>query len=439
MTETLSSKIGNMVKPSADSSIVIDADSSPKEVIRELKEVYYKSEDTSLFDRFHKEGDAPGVGEYSFSVDSRFLKYACGVLKHTYTGSKINPNLIKIVIFETQLKLSGFNNFSFGEVFIPLTKISSVGKNPEISFAFDFPTLAKITTSFPNHELSFNYIADKAMLTMDSGETHLELSVREATDFIQYHNNIVNILPVECNLNVEILQTALNYLSMYSEKNESQESLSVIDCRDSAIVGGSVAAIGYFKSPSLLNVPLKLKQEVVSVLSKVLPFFDPAKTKLFETDTYFIIRDQNLFLGLEKTEVSFPSLKTLLSLSVDETINLPRSAFVSSLQKLSVVAVAKNILVKFKLYNKNPEAKLILSIQDFTGKKSRDVLSISRQSAQDLQEREFYVGLENLLKTLNFFKSETVTFQLLKDKAVLVKDVEESYETATVLSIAKDI
>lgn len=438
--ETLSEKIADIVKPQISSGEVVkDTDSSPKEVVKELKEILYGSKDISNFEEFLREGYFPVEGEHTFSVDSKYLRYACGVLKYINTGSKVAENLIKVTVFENQLKLSGFNQTSFGEVFVPLTKISSVGKNPEISLVFDYPTLAKIVASFEKEVLNFTFSPEKALLVMDSGNAHLELSTREGNDFIQFHNKIKEIKPVACTLNHEILQTALEYLSLFLRK-DSQPNLSLLECRDSTMLGGNYASIGIFHSSTLSNVPLKLKYEVVQVLNKVLPYFYPSKMKLFETDGFYILRDQNLYLGIEKTDVSFPSLKHLLSIKIEESYTIPRKEFLSSLYKISAVSGNKDVLIQFKLSGSPPTSLLTLSIQDPTGRKSRDVIPIVRQNINGtFDEHFFYVPLDALIKTISFFKSPEVFVQEIPGKAILIKDTQDIFTTNTILSSSKDV
>ena len=440
MADTLSSEILNLVRPQAPAQDVEvqDTDSSPKEVIRELKEVLYGNKDVSDFTEFLRESSVPGEGEYTFSVDTKYLKYACGILKHVYQGSKVSPNLIKVIVFENQLKVSGFNTISFAEVFIPLTRISSVGKGPEIAFVFDYPTLAKITASFEKTVLDFTYKAEKAVLEVNSGSTHLELSTREEQDFIKFHNKIKDIKPVDCNLDLEILQIALNYLSLFVRK-DSQANLSLFECRDSSIVGGNYSSIGILNSETLNKVPLRLGHDVVPTLSKVLPYFYGPKIRLFETEGYYILRDQNLYLGVEKTETSFPALKSLLSNKVEESYSLPRQSLLSSLHKLSVVTGEKDILIRFQVSGRPPESVLTLSIKDVTGRKSKDVLPILRQNTTGIfADHEFFIYLEVLVKAVSFFKTPEVWIQEIKEKAISIRDVQTLFTTQTILSLTKE-
>ena len=76
--------------------------------------MFYASKDIADFYDFRNDGDPIEEGEITFTVDCKYLKYACGVLKHVYTGSKLNPGLIKIAVFQTQLKFSGFTSSAFG-------------------------------------------------------------------------------------------------------------------------------------------------------------------------------------------------------------------------------------------------------------------------------------------------------------------------------------
>ena len=160
---------------------------------------------------------------------------------------------------------------------------------------------------------------------------------------------------------------------------------------------------------------------------------------MFETENYYIIRDQNVYLGIEKTDVTFPPLKHLLTTKIEESFIVSRSVILSALQKLSVVTEDRDILISFLIKGKNPTATLTLSIKDKTGRKSKDILNISRQDTTEIYgEREYLVNLEAIFKTFSFFKTPEISIQELKDKAILVKDVNPLYSCTTIFSIAKE-
>lgn len=436
--DTLSTKIQDIFRPKAGNE---DPDTSPKEVVHELKEVLYLSKDLKSFVEFLTEGDFVTEGEHTFSVDTKYLKYACGVLKHVSSGSKIAPNLVKIVIFENQLKIVGYNQITFTEIFIPLTKNSSVRKGEEVSFIFDYPTLAKLVVSFEKHILEFTYRAEKELLIIISGATRLEISTQEETKFVRFHNKLLDITPIECVLNMETLQTALEYISLFLKK-EDNPALSLLECRESAFLGGCSTAIIKFSSETFENVPLKFKQDCVTSLCKVLPFFSPTKVKLFETKNYFILRDQNLYFGIEKTELNFPSVKKLLASKIEESYVIPRANLLAALVKLSVVTVGgDSSFVEWKISQKSIDSILTLSIIDVSGKVSKDVIPIQRARTEEVpEEHSFFLNFNILSKIISFFeKSSEVYVEKIPEKGVVFKDRGASFFTSTILSVSKEV
>jgi len=437
--ESLSEKIAEMIKPAEEGSIQ-ETETSSKEVVKELKEVFYLAKDISDFSEFKNDGVPVEEGEATFVVDCKYLKYACGVMKYVCNGSKLNPNLIKISIFKTQLKLSGFGQFSFGVVFVPLAKQAVLPTEQEVSFIFDYPTLAKITASFEKNQLTFNYLAEKKQLLLTSGNLKLELITEENNDFIHFQNKIKDIKAVDCSLNLEVIQSALSYLSMFAKKDNLKENISLLEFRDSSVVGGSYTTIGSIQTTALEKVPLKIKYDVLTTFLKVIPFFYQEKVTLYETDSYYILRDQNVYLGVEKTDVTFPPLKHLLTAKIEESFIVPRALILSALQKLSVVTENKDTLIAFNVAGRNPSASLTLSIKDATGRKSKDVLPISRQDTTETYgAREYLVNLEAISKTFAFFKTPEICIQEIKDKAILVKDTNPLYSCTTIFSIAKEV
>lgn len=416
-----------------------ETDSTPKEVLRELKESYYGTKNITDFADFLNAG-TPSVTKEPLCFETRvgFLRYATSVLKYVSSGSKLAPSVVKLTVFENELKLTGYTAVACLDVMIPLVKASSLGSLPETSFLMDFNVLSRITANFDNETLKFQHNPKTQLLSLDAKDTHLETSTREDSEWVSYHARFKSIQAIPCRLNGDILTASLRYLSLFARKDIGQESLAVFECRDGSIVGGHSAAVGVFKSDSLRDTPIRLKHEIVPTLQKVLPFFCFEKMALFETETFYIIRDQNLYLAVEKTPLTFPALKSLLSSPRADTFRLPRQVLLGSLQKLSVVLPSRDVLLKISLVGSLSKSLLVVSVRDQAGKESRDILPIERSSPGVCEDHSYYVDYDTFQRVVSFGKTTDVTIHELKTGILLV-DTYPEWETSTVLTVSKQI
>lgn len=432
--ENLAEKVVEMLKPKSETQ-VMETETSPKEVIRELKESYYLNKDITDFFEFKIPGKYPSSGEFQFQVDSKYLKYASGILKHTSGGSKLSGNLIKVTLFKNQLRLSGFNQVSFSEIFIPLSINSPVGEEP-IFFIFDYPTLSRIVSSFEKVNLTFTYKAGKNLLCMQCDKTTLELATFPEIEFTNYSSKIKSVKSVECLFQTDLIQNAIEYLSLFVKKDQVQPGFSQIEVRDSCFLGGSGTSLGVYKADNFKDNPLKLKYEDMQICNKVLPYLYSPKVKLFESETYFIIRDQNVYVGFEKITTSFPAITTLLQNKTEDSYTVSRQDILRSFNKLSVVTQDKNAFIMFRVEGNKGLATLTLSLKDVAGRISKDVLTITRNV--DCEIREYYLPLDLLGNIVSFFKFPNVQFFEKRDKAVYIKEDGGNFQVTSILSSSKE-
>lgn len=431
--ETLAEKVADIVKPVESSNTVQDTEASPKGVIKELKECFYSTKDTSDFDEFMTVGKYPASGIFTFQVESRFLQYACGILKHTATGNKVVGNLVKITLFKNQIKLSGFNSISFSDIFIPLSCLTPSIQEEPIFFIFDYNILAKIVSSFKDENLSFSYKAGKNLLCMECGSTSLELATFPEVEFTNYLAKVKNIKKVNCNTPLDTLQNALDFLSIFAKKDTVQQNLSIIESRDTCFFGGTSTALGVYQTEYLRDNPLKLKYEIINICNKVIPYLYAPKTIFYETDSYFILRDQNVYIGFEKTDATFPNVKGLLASEPTDSYIVPRANLLQGINKVSVAA--DKSMLQLTVAGKGKDATLTIAIKDVAGRISKDVLRIER--TKDCEDREYHLPTEVFTKVLAFHKSATVTISECRDKAVYIKDVETAFSTTAIIAPIK--
>lgn len=429
---------------------LIDAsgsESSSAAIHDALKREAFKGIDTSSFKEFSTEGRVVTEGSYSFSVEQKFLKEATNSCKAASGAAKGMYGRLKLSIGHKTLKMATFNQAAFSEIMIPLFEPQAeIKEGEEISFIFDQSIMAKIASTFPDSIITFNLVAEKNLLSIHSENTTLELTTYPETEFVSYHNKIGD--PVHIGqIDPEAIRRGIKYASIFSTRNEMQVALSTVECRDSnlngeacgEIVGGNHSAVGVFKSKQIGNTLLKVKFETLTAVERAMKELSPTNTHLFESDSYWIVRDENSCFGFERTKSSFPKTDGFFSLkSLDNTM-VPRVALINSLLKLSVVSAERDLLIRLRIAGKASQAKLTLESSDDAGKVSSDTIEVFR-SANKGQEATFeeidsFVNLAQLLKAITHFDYPNVKMDYLAGKAFILTEDGEDFAAYTIMSL----
>lgn len=408
---------------------------------KELKESSFGVVDIQNFEDFNKEDYVPQEGEYKFSVEQKFLKVATSITRLTASGSASSFGACKITLFNNKIKVSSFNQINFSEVFVPLHENLEPAQEEtekEKSFIFDHNILAKISQRFSDSIITFIFNAEKSLLMIKSGKSELQLSTYPETDFTAYHSKIGET-EHKGKIDTNLFRTAIKYISQFVKKNDVQLTLSIAELRDGYLTGGNNSSIGVFKSPKLEGINVKIKYEVLSILEKILPHFHGVNTHLFETDSFFILRDENLYFGFEKVIHSFPPVDDFFkSKTKGYKAIIPREELLNSLHKLSVVSINKDLLVKGIISGNAAEAELQLITKDTIGRQSTDSISINKQStSKEVGNSEFNLNITNFIKLVTHFNSANIVLEEIK-KAIKIKDEGEDFEAFTFLTMLEE-
>jgi hypothetical protein len=340
------------------------------------------------------------------------------ILKVFSNSQSNSHSCLKFNLFKNKLKLSLFCQFSFIEIILPLLgefNSEGVDQKENIFFTLDFNIMFKISQEFVDSNLKVRFDSEKNLIQVFSNQTKLELEANKERA-IEYHTKIQGIKYIK-KVDLNIIQESIKYISHFVCKNNLQKFLSLAEFRDSYLCGGSYSNIGVYQSDKFENLHFKVSYENLSLLSRLPNYFNLENTHLFETEDYFIFRDENLYLGIEKVNFSFPSIEKFLNFKSNETIILSRENLLSSIRKLAIV-LEDGVKINFKISRGN---NLKLWVKDLSGKVSTDNMEIQRKD-EKFEDIEFSIELEPFRKVLNHFKNPNVYLELIDTKALILID-----------------
>lgn len=394
--------------------------------------------DVFNFDDFNTSVWVPDSGEYIFSVEQKYLKEAMRLIN---VSAHTNSHYIEVQVFRNKMKLAIFNQTIFSEIFIPLVEdclIENTGSK-NIYFFIERDVLNKIASRFKDSEIEFVFRSETGVISVNSGNTSLELGVPvKGYTKVNYHAKLKELKHIN-KVNTNLLKDAVKYVSYFVKKNDMKKYLSQADLKAPMLYGGSFDAVGIYASKEFNKFNCNMKYESLGFLTKILSYFNPENTHLFESDNYYVLRDENLYFGFEKSNYTFPSIKKFIEVNfVKDKLLISRKKLLDSLHKLSIVLSRDKALIKLKVGLVGNVNYLKLIIKDAGGKTSTDSFEIIRETEDEKIKDfglEFIISFNTFVEVLSHFNSELVTLEYIKNKVLVVKDRGDNYEVFSNFSL----
>ena len=374
-----------------------------------MKTEIFGDRDVRDFTDFSASDTGEAAGEYLFAVERNQLFPAVSVAKQTSMGSRtITTGLVKITLFEDRIRLATFNQYSFTEYLIPtLNKVGGVEDGGEIALVFDIGILEKISRSFPAGVINFRFKASERIIQVESERTFLEISTYPVTEFTDYHRNLEEPEYVGP-LHPILLSEAVEYHQLFIDRrDQSMPRYNVSTFRDSGSVSGHASAVGHYRHEAFEGLDLSVRNDTLKTLSYVLGRLNPSNTHLFRTRHFNLIRDENVYLGLERAAVTFPDTSQLLDTAISDRVSVGREQMQRALTKLSIVNVSSDLLVRLQISGQGLDAKMRLETKDISGKVSHDTLPCLREEREGEEPGEIDVSVK--IATLRLILSHFTT------------------------------
>lgn len=409
-------------------------DGVSKDVDRIKKQEILNS-DVFEFNDFRVKEYRPEGGTYFFSIEQKFLKEVVRILK---TSSNSLMDNIKITLLENRVKFSLFGQNIFSEIIIPsVSEIEdlddfSVMGYPYIIFNLD--CLSKIANEFGG-VIDFEFIVETLLLKISSKRTNLEFSTDNEV-FVDYHSKMKEINHLKV-LDVDIFRDSIRYVSNFVKRDSPHKSLSVAENKNGMLCGGCSGSVGIYSSPIFEGFSLKIGYENLNPIYKILPYFNLNNTHIFESETYYIIRDENVYFGFDKRCYSFPSVdKFLKAKKAEEKIILERKELLRGLNRLAIVNSNAKIPLNINISGMGKDTKIEFFIIDKSGKTSKDSFNVFRDGSNS-KDLSFLINMDVFLKVVSHFSSNTVCLKYIEGKALLVVEEGEKYKVITNISLLR--
>lgn len=397
----------------------------------------------------------PEEGEYALSVEQSVFRDAVATVGLSISKSSANFSTVRVGLQQNaqgkyNLRLQGFNQSAFTEVFVPLRKppIPDVPKNTEISFISDYQVLQQIANTVfdATIEIRFKPGAEKE-LTFNAAGGWLPRTIYDQTLFTNYHAKIGEHKHL-ATFSPKTFGDAISYLRKFAKKDDVQQNLGLVEIGpDGFATGGQPAALARFMAPAVLTgFNVRVKFDSLDMLEKALARFASEEVRLYEAEHYYIIRDDVMFFGFEKSTFAFPNVNHIFKRGNDQLL-VPRATLAQIIDGLSYMQTDRELLVNLSLTGAGTDAEFSLSAQETSGKKAvQRVPKCTRQARPGVSgdvafpDWQLFVSLQFLKKAISAADSTYVTVEWLpatgNKGAVLIYDEEptQGVETHTILA-----
>lgn len=418
-----------------------DVDATLNNIEMEMKETGFGQVEVTDFTDFNRSGRFIEKGSFEFTVEARYLHGGANIMQLVGKVGARNDNVVKIIVMGDRLKLSSYNKVAFSEFLIPTAGKTSIEDGKEIAFVFDLNILQKLAKNLAaGGIINFVYNANRRELSISEGSTNLILTTRPDVEFAEFHSQIDTPTLVGQFDPLELRQ-ALKYLQIFSQRDDTQKQMGIVNV-DGGIpsadkgraYGGSHNGIAVYESKGLANIKrLRIPNPAIDPIQKIIARMHPESSHMFTAGKFIILRDQNLYLGFEHTEYSFPEVDRVLEQELTDKFSLTRANLLAALQKLSIVNSNIEATVRMTLTGIGTAANLKLEMPDNSGKISSDSIPVSRELKYE-QDHVFEVHIAVLKRTLDHFKTENVILEPTA-KSILVCDDAADYNATTVLTL----
>ena len=166
--------------------------------------------------------------------------------------------------------------------------------------------------------------------------------------------------------------------------------------------------------------------------------FNPEKTFLLETDSYYILRDDKLFFGFERYAHTFPDLKLFFKIPSDSYVLVPRAQLLTGLLTISLFCTDPEAFVQLRVEGAGNDTRLDMTTWNLAGVPSTTTLECSRQAHPGYNPTfaiwDLYLNTHAFTKIVMAFDFAGVQFEILEFKAVLVSDVGHNFTAKTLLA-----
>lgn len=427
-----------------DFSDLVEGGAAATDALKEeLAASSFGSLDINDFHDFSAKDYVPTTGEYRFALEQKWLREGTSVIRQVSSvAARGNFGGMKVTLYKGKIRLATFSQSAFCEIFLPVFQ-GLADLEQEVSFIFDQGVMAKIASSFGDAIIEFTFFAEKSLLEIKSGNTKLELSTFPPEDFVDYHAKLGTPQPI-ARLDPVIFKNALKYANQFVRKDDISANLSIVDVRNGLVIGGSYASVGLFTAKALEGLNFKVKFEALATLEKLLGRMHQTNTRLFDAGSFYMIRDENMYFGFEKSQFEFPAVDSFQNAEMGESLLVQRPDLINSLNKLSVVSIDRDMLVRLQIEGLGKDVRFELSTADASGRRSTDRISGFRsteggRTPDDLKQQVCYVNLHSLLKVASHF--ETANINLKFDKTAqpkvlfLIDTDDDTFTARTVMTL----
>jgi hypothetical protein len=371
----------------ADMVLRFDGQDDPSEPVLPEDGVWGGEPLVAALDVFEAEGVlecTPRLGTVSFTVEGRELRHLLTLVGGTLATRSYDDGLVKLTLSRTCLRGRSFEGGAYVDVAVPLAGVvANVEAARPVSFvvrASQLGAALRGVDDVARFDLTTSYAPPQqpgdgpelVHLTVASDRFERPLQVLPLKRFIDINSKRIGPFDSAAGISVDpaLLKAALAYVAPAVEPNDIEHDLDLVELRDGQLMGSTGAVHVAVNAPGFApHAGLRVPHRFIAVLQGVLPALTN-RMRLFDTGKYYLLRDEQIVIGIEKREPPLRSFKKHLAYNAErDRMRFERRGLAGVLAGLAAVLGDEGGSFRLRLNAGLPHVRATLSAQSSDGRK----------------------------------------------------------------------
>ena len=232
----------------------------------------------------------------------------------------------------------------------PIVQAAPVRPDRGIEFGFPHRKLDHIGRG-PTGDLKCTLDLNRALLSIQWGKADLRFTPQQKLSAASPEWELQS--PV-CHGKIDPfeLRKALAYVRLAAPNRRVQPGLAVVEVLQGQARAANHTELAIFEAAALDGMKLSVATEDVSAVCRVLSRLYPGRTRLFETETHYIITDDLVECTIKKPGFSLPRNPSMFSEPANNTVLVSQATLMEHLPMFSVLehtpSIGKDTLIELE-------------------------------------------------------------------------------------------
>ncbi len=376
----------------------------------------------------------------TFVVPTKWFAKATALARITALPPQENTILDHVLctLEQDNIQLMSTNEVTACSLKVPLAVEIPDLEDTNIQFLVRADSLSGLLSEIDTDTCTLIVDTKKQSLKARVQSSDLTLPLRNTKAWSDISDRFV-LEPDSADLSIPLttLENILSYNKFFLSSGQDI-AMHLIELRDGQAMSSDRVKFGYYATPIVDDIELKIQGDLVASIDKAISFFPKdAEIKIQSSDAYNILyATQDKFeisIGFIKCAATLPdTLDKVPDVEEPDQAQIDRVYLVKALSRLAIVAPKNDARVKFVLSSDATKSKITITVTNELGQESRDVIPVTRTLGDIKTSPTTVLPLAVFQKFLKLSTSPSMTFKFFDKKYLKVCDTSDTASTFSI-------